>query len=107
MWISAGLCTGFSTVCTQVFGGYAQGRLLQGARYTRGLSPRQNRGAQWLWAWGQDSQSEGARLTILEGKVDYVVGGGLFVLLPIIYKVWWFYIHVSIRLFFCSGADVL
>ena len=74
MWLSEGLCTGFSTVCTQVFGGYAQGRLLQGARYTRGLSPRQNRGAQWLWAWGQDSQSEGARLTILEGKVDYIGG---------------------------------
>ena len=69
MWISAGLCTGFSTVCTQVFGGYAQGAALHA-----GAFPAQNRGAQWLCSWGQDSQSGRARLTILGSKVDYIGG---------------------------------
>lgn len=44
---------------------------------------------------------------MLEGGVACSGGGGLFVFLPIIYKVLGFYIHVSIRLFFCCGADVL
>ena len=33
MWISEGLCTGFSTVCTQVFGGYAQGAALHAGAF--------------------------------------------------------------------------
>ena len=69
MWINAGLCTGFSTVCTQVFGGYAQGADLHA-----GAFPAQNRGAQWLWARGQDSQSGRVRLTMWEGKIVKVRG---------------------------------
>ena len=48
--------------------------LCTGADLHAGAFPAQNRGAQWLCSWGQDSQSEGARLTILGGKVDYIGG---------------------------------
>lgn len=48
--------------------------LCTGADLHAGAFPAQNRGAQGLWARGQDSQSGRVRLTMWEGKIVKVRG---------------------------------